>query len=94
MDLDWFCLRQDLSDGVPRLFIDTVERTLPEALPRRFGESEPFQGKYAEAGSEGFTAAFNDATSLLFFSGLGRASAAISPLDRVSGSQTLSGRCR
>lgn len=71
VDVDWFCLRENLDHDAPRQFIETVERHLPEALPRRFGEYEPLQGKYAEAGPEGFIAAWNDATSLLFFSGSG-----------------------
>lgn len=71
VDVDWFCLREDLTHDAPRRFIEAVDRNLPEALPRRFGEYEPLQGKYAEAGPEGFIAAWNDATSLLFFSGAG-----------------------
>jgi hypothetical protein len=71
VDVDWFCLREDLNDEVPRLFIETAERSLPEALPRRFGEYEPLQGKYAEVGPNGFSGAWADATSLLFIAGTG-----------------------
>lgn len=71
VDVDWFCLRRDLNHDVPRRFIEAVAQHLPEALPRRFGEYEPLQGKYAEGGCEAFVAAWNDATSLLFFSGSG-----------------------
>lgn len=59
VDFDWFCLQEELSQDSSLLFVDTVARFLPEALPRRFGEYEPFQGKYAEAGREGFTAAWS-----------------------------------
>lgn len=69
--LVWNCLREKVPADAPELIIATAERYLPEALPRRFGEYEPFQGKYAETGVEGFSQAWRDATSSLFFSGSG-----------------------
>lgn len=68
---DWLCQRKSVTPDVGRLYLDVVSRVLPEALPRRFGEYEPFQGKYAESGAEGFCQAWRNATGLLFFSGSG-----------------------
>lgn len=70
--LVWNCLREQVPADAPALFIAAAERHLPEALPRRFGDYEPFQGKYSETGEEGFTKAWLDVTSsMLFFSGSG-----------------------
>lgn len=71
VQLEWFCLRQELAQDPPTLFLETVERMLPEALPGRFGEYEPFQGKFADVGPQGFASAWAEATSLLFFSASG-----------------------
>lgn len=71
VDLDWICLREELTEDVPRLFVDVVQDVLPEALPRRFGEYEPLQGKYAEVGLDGSASGWTEATSSLFFSGSG-----------------------
>lgn len=68
-DLTWFSLRDQLPAGVSDLMVSAAERYLPEALPCRFGEYEPLQGKYADAGKEGFSQAWRGATSPLFFSG-------------------------
>jgi hypothetical protein len=48
-------------------YLDVARRALPEALPRRFGEWEPLQGRFADGGEPGFTTAWRDATSILFF---------------------------
>ena len=69
--LVWCCLREQVPADAPALIISAAERYLPEALPRRFGEYEPFQGRYSETGMEGFSQAWRDATSWLFFSGSG-----------------------
>jgi hypothetical protein len=67
--LTWFSLRDDLPASVSDLMVSAAERYLPQALPRRFGEHEPLQEKYADAGREGFSQAWRAATSLLLFSG-------------------------
>jgi hypothetical protein len=69
--VDWFCLREHVAEDVVSLFLSTVGRYLPEALPRRFGEHEPLQGKYADSGQEGFSEAWQNATSLLYYAGSG-----------------------
>ncbi|MFB9688832.1 hypothetical protein [Amycolatopsis plumensis] len=71
VDLVWCCLREQVPADAPELVIAAAERHLPEALPRRFGEYEPLQGKYSETGREGFSQAWRAATSPLFFSGSG-----------------------
>jgi hypothetical protein len=69
--LEWFSLRDDVPADPAALLISTAERYLPEALPRRFGEHEPFQDKYADVGKEGFSRAWREATSTLHFAGTG-----------------------
>ena len=71
VDVDIYCLRDGLTPEPARLFAETAQRLLPEALPRRFGEYEPLQGKLTDAGIEGFCEAWNAATSLVFLSGSG-----------------------
>ncbi|MER7070197.1 hypothetical protein [Terrabacter sp. NPDC000476] len=71
VELEWFCLRADIDDGTPTVFLETVERHLPEALPRRFGEHEPLQGRYDDGGAEGFLRSWRDATSFISFTGTG-----------------------
>lgn len=66
----WYCLKAELDSNPADLLIQASERLLPECLPRRYGEYEPFQGKYADAGADGFRDAWADATSLLFTSGV------------------------
>lgn len=71
VEVDWYCLREDLHPDPSLLLLAAAARNLPEALPRRFGEYEPLQGRYADSGGDGFAAAWAGATSLLFFSGAG-----------------------
>jgi hypothetical protein len=67
INLEWYCRRGSIGSDVGTRYLAICRRLLPEALPRRFGEYEPFQGKLEEAGDEGFAQAWRDATSLLFF---------------------------
>lgn len=66
--VDWYSLRSDLDDNVGHEYVIRCHRYLPEALPRRFGEFEPFQHKLGEVGEAGFARAWREAESLLFFS--------------------------
>jgi hypothetical protein len=66
VDVDIYCLREGLIPEPARLFAAEAQRFLPEALPRRFGEYEPLQGKLAEEGIVGFCKAWAAATSLVF----------------------------
>lgn len=66
--VDWYALRSDLDANVGHEYVIRCHRYLPEALPRRFGEFEPFQHKLAEVGEEGFARGWREAESLLFFS--------------------------
>jgi len=71
IEVDWYCQRQHLGPDPAGTFCSEAARLLPEALPRRFGEYEPLQGKFADAGPDGFSAAWHAATGLLFYSGSG-----------------------
>lgn len=66
VEVEWYCLRDNLPSDPARAFVSTAERCLPEALPRRFGEYEPLQGNYSDAGVDGFAAAWTAATTTLF----------------------------
>lgn len=67
VSLKWYCLTRSLDHDFARSYLALCRRSLPEALPRRFGEFEPFQHKYSESG-EGFVAAWHAATSTVSFS--------------------------
>lgn len=69
VDVAWYCLEDEMGPDAASLFIDAAQQLLPEALPRRFGEYEPLQGKLAETGPESFVGAWRNATSLLFTAG-------------------------
>jgi hypothetical protein len=69
IEVGWVCQREELAADVPRLVVEAARTHLPEALPRRFGEYEPFQGRYDEVGTDGFATAWRDSTSLLFTAG-------------------------
>jgi hypothetical protein len=67
INLDWYTRRMFVGADFGAQYAGICRRLLPEALPRRFGEYEPLQGKLAEAGDGGFANAWRDATSILFF---------------------------
>jgi hypothetical protein len=67
INLAWYTRRMFVGPNVGARYPAICRRLLPEAPPRRFGEYEPFQGKLAEAGDDGFANAWRDATSSLFF---------------------------
>ncbi|MCL2423998.1 MAG: hypothetical protein FWD11_08955 [Micrococcales bacterium] len=69
VQLDWYCLHENLTASPASLYVDTATRHLPEALPRRFGEREPYQGKLDDVGPDGFGQAWVETESLLFFAG-------------------------
>jgi len=71
VDLAWYGLYEELTSDAASLFVDAARRVFPEALPRRFGEYEPLQGKWSDVGPEGFIDAWFEATSLLFITGSG-----------------------
>lgn len=43
VSLKWYCLTRSLDHDFARSYLALCRRSLPEALPRRFGEFEPFQ---------------------------------------------------
>ena len=67
INLDWYTRRMFVGPEFGARYPAICRRLLPEALPRRFGEYEPLQGKLAEAGDDGFANVWRDATSILFF---------------------------
>lgn len=68
IDLNWYARSASIGDDFGARYVSLCRRLLPEALPRRFGEFEPLQGKLADAGDDGFARAWRDATSMFFFS--------------------------
>ncbi len=67
IDLNWYARFKDVAGDFGGRYVALCHRFLPEALPRRFGEYEPFQGKLADAGDDGFAKAWRQASSMLFF---------------------------
>ncbi|MGQ0629946.1 MAG: hypothetical protein ACT4P1_02820 [Sporichthyaceae bacterium] len=67
----WYCPFAALPTDWASTYLVLCRRLLPEALPRRFGEYEPFQHRLDEAGDHGFTTAWGQATSSLHFSASG-----------------------
>jgi hypothetical protein len=65
--LAWYTRFQSVGSDFGARYLAICRRLLPEALPRRFGETEPLQGKLTDGGDEGFAQAWSGATSLLFF---------------------------
>lgn len=65
VDVAWYCLREHLPSDAATTFFDVVQRALPEALPRRFGELEPLQGKLDADGRDGFINAWENSTIAL-----------------------------
>jgi hypothetical protein len=66
--LAWYARKQNVDDAFGQYYTRACRRLLPEALPRRYGEFEPLQGKLEAAGDEGFAQTWRDATSTVFFS--------------------------
>ncbi|MBX9471660.1 hypothetical protein [Microcella sp.] len=69
LKLRWVCLRDEMKPDAASIFLDTARHILPEALPRRFGEYEPFQGKLALDGEGGFRRAWEESILSLHTSG-------------------------
>lgn len=67
IEFNWYALRASVDSEFGASYIARCRRLLPEALPRRFGEYEPLQAKLAETGDAGFSRAWRESTSLLFF---------------------------
>lgn len=68
LDLNWYtpAAGTDPGDG-PRLWLELAESLLPEALPRRFGNYEPFQYRLDRDGPDRFLACYRDEKYLLGF---------------------------
>lgn len=58
INLDWYTRRMFVGPDCGAQYVGICRRLLPEALPRRFGEYEPLQGKLAGAGDGGFANAW------------------------------------
>jgi len=57
VDLHWYLMSTDLSPGAADSYVSLCERFLPEALPRRYGTTEPLRHKWSVGGREAFCAA-------------------------------------
>lgn len=60
--ITWYSRQDDVEGDAGRMYTALCRRLLPEALPRRFGEFEPLQGRLADVGDDGFAGAWRDAT--------------------------------
>uniref|UniRef100_UPI0020277DA9 hypothetical protein n=1 Tax=Actinotalea sp. C106 TaxID=2908644 RepID=UPI0020277DA9 len=69
VELRWYCRPRPEAPDAIRVLLNAAARHLPEALPRRFGEYEPLQGKYADVGVAGLDAAWRAADGTFFIKG-------------------------
>jgi hypothetical protein len=67
IDLEFYCRRSELGPHAARLYLDLARRYLPEALPKRFGDHEPLQEKFADAGDDGYVEMWRTSMSSLYF---------------------------
>jgi hypothetical protein len=65
--LRWYVDGRREPDDVPRRWLALCRRHLPQALPRRFGATEPLRGRLDRDGDDAFAEAFGAADTLLFF---------------------------
>lgn len=61
--------RQDRSPDIVTRWLAAAAEHLPEAIPRRFGDTEPLRGRFDRDGEAGFARAYADASPLLFLAG-------------------------
>ena len=61
--------RRDRSPGVVPRWLGAARAHLPEAVPRRFGGTEPLRGRLDRDGDEGLMGAYAAADPLLFLAG-------------------------
>lgn len=61
--------RRDRSPGIVSRWLDAAREHLPEAVPRRFGDSEPLRGRLDRDGDEGLLRAYAGADPMLFLAG-------------------------
>lgn len=54
LELEWFLTRASAPTDLPTHLLGTLRRTLPEALPRRFGDIEPLQYRLDRDGDHVF----------------------------------------
>ncbi|MEU7901423.1 hypothetical protein [Actinoplanes sp. NPDC049118] len=66
--LRWY-ERRDRSPDIVARWLDAARELLPEAMPRRFGDTEPLRGRLDRDGPEAFARAHANADSLLLLSG-------------------------
>jgi hypothetical protein len=64
----WYERLDRSPDVVPR-WLAAARDHLPEATPRRYGDSEPLRGRFDRDGEAGLTRAYAEADSLLFLAG-------------------------
>lgn len=64
----WYERREGPGPIVPR-WLAAARAHLPEAVPRRFGDSEPLRGRFDHEGDAGLAAAHDRAEQLLFLAG-------------------------
>jgi hypothetical protein len=67
--LQWYVDSRREPADVPDRWLAVCRQHLRQALPRRFGATEPLRGRLDRDGDETFVRAFEEAVTLLFFAG-------------------------
>jgi len=74
--------RQDRSPDIVGRWLRAAREHLPEAVPRRFGDSEPLRGRFERDGEAGLTNAYAAADQLSSSPAPRRSSTRRSPLEQ------------
>lgn len=61
--------RADRAPDIVTRWLAAAQAHLPEATPRRFGDSEPLRGRFDRAGADGFRRGYDQADQLFFLTG-------------------------
>jgi hypothetical protein len=69
VEFSWFLPASRVSPNLIQDWLELCRRHVPEALPRRYGEFEPLQGKFAEGGQEQFLREWELADDTISFAG-------------------------
>lgn len=92
----WYQRTADLDDA-PGRWLEAARAHLPEAVPRRFGDTEPFTGRFERDGEAGLRRAWSETDDGLLFLSAGRLvphATLATPRSRLRGLGDMTGHVR
>lgn len=69
VSLHWYLQPASVGADIAAIYLSTARTFLPEALPRRFGAFEPFQGRLADHGDQAFIDGWTTENMSFFLAG-------------------------